>query len=655
MDRGKQRERKMGAIRAGTGSYGGRGLEATPAMKNSRGDYPEKLNAETRELHRARRKSSEYNQSRIQAESVIKEAESELSAAKATVKELSRRVEESNSRANAETGEVDKLRMAKRREAEWSTGNSQYADVMSELESIKRELSKLRLDMASVLQEKRRAEQEIDSSMVSMQHHSTTLDTVKMKIEEINEEHVLVELARIEAIKECGEVEAQREESSERFKAAKEEMVTERKKMIQEIENAKELENKLAITISDITMLQGGLNLVKKMERRAENIESNFLEEGEQTVDESVLFAITEELEATKKELASVRDDSFQFMSSMDVVRNELRHVMEETARVKKSEQKTEMIIQNLNSKLLKAKAKLEATSAAEDKAKSIVSNLSLTLEQLKSESEKAKKERSVISEETAIIKADVQKTEMEIDLAEERLQAALQDLKATKASESKALDDLKAQIEITIRNRASASKRGSTITISKFEYEYLIGSAIGAMEIADKKVSAAHAWIEALKASEKEIMIKTELLRRESRELKVEEEHEVRKTERSLSAKKVVEKELGNMRQKSAKYMEPEISRPENALRSRSMNRSFRMTPAKKVMSRRISATADHNAAVLSRRISATTDHNAAVMSRRISATADHNASRVPSFRVRRRKQIIPNLTKFFGGKSSI
>ncbi|XP_075501414.1 protein PLASTID MOVEMENT IMPAIRED 2-like [Primulina tabacum] len=642
-------------IRAGIGSNGGRGLEATLALKNIRANYPESLKAETRELHQARRRSIEYNQSRKHAESVIQEAESELSAAKATANEISRRVEESNARAKTDVREAEKLRMDKIREGEWSTGNSRYTDVMSELESIKRELSTLKLDMTSLLQERRRAEQEIDSSTVSMQHHSSTLETVKREIEEIEVEHVLVELATIEAIKDCGEVEAQRKESSERFKAAKEDTVKKKKKIIKEIENAKELENKLAITLSDITLLQGGLNLVKKMERRVENIGSNFLEEGDQTADQSMLFSITKELEATKKELASVRDDSFRFMTSMDVVRNELRHVMEETARVKKSEQKTEVIIPNLHSKLLKAKTKLEATSVAEYKANSIVSNLSLTLEQLKSESEKAKNELSLISEETEIIKADVQKTEMEIELAEERLQAALQDLKAIKASESKALDNLEAQIEITIRNRASASKRGSTITISKFEYEYLIGSAIGAKEIADKKVSAAHAWIEALKACEKEIMIKTELSRRESRELKVQEEREVRKTERLLSAKKVVEKELGHIRQKSAKSMEPEILRPANALRRKSMNRSFRMSPGKKAMSGRISATADHNASVTPRRISATKDHNASVKSRRISATTDHNASRVPSFRVKRRKQIIPNLTKFFGGKSNI
>lgn len=41
MDRGKQRGREIEAIRAGTGSHGGRGLVATLALKNSRANHPE--------------------------------------------------------------------------------------------------------------------------------------------------------------------------------------------------------------------------------------------------------------------------------------------------------------------------------------------------------------------------------------------------------------------------------------------------------------------------------------------------------------------------------------------------------------------------------------------------------------------------------------
>ena len=67
---------------------------------------------------------------------------------------------------------------------------------------------------------------------------------------------------------------------------------------------------------------------------------------------------------------------------------------------------------------------------------------------------------------------------------------------------------------------------------------EYLTGHAVRAEGTADKKVATAHVWIEALKASEKEILMKTELAQREIREVRVEEECEAYKTKRSLSAK---------------------------------------------------------------------------------------------------------------------
>lgn len=540
-------------------------------------------------------------------------------------KDLTLKIEESNSRAKAQMRDVEKLKMGKRKEEEWSTANSECVKVMRELEFIKRELSKLKLDMASVLEERRRAAKEIDDSLSKRQSYLSSVEALNKEIEEINEEHVLVELARIEAIKEHEEIEAQRREKAETYSVAIEETQKKKQNMIDEIEDPKELETKLAITTSDVHMLESELKKVKEMDKGLERNEilryqdkSNFQEEDE-SGSASLLETVMEELEATKKELALVKEEGFQFMASMDVVRNELRHVADQTARLKKKEDKSEMIIHNLNSKLLRAKAKLEATSAAEDKAKSIVSNLSLTLEQLKSEAETHEKERSLISEETAVVKAEVQRTETEIDLAEERLQAALQDLKAVKSSEAIALDNLKARIEKTIRNRASASRPSSTITISKFEYEYLTGNAAGAKEIADKKVAAAQAWIEALKASEKEIQIKSELLRRETRELRVEEEREVHQTEGSTNAKKIVDDDFEKWRQ----MMEPEKLKPEIALPSKAMNRSIKRTPTRRGKAR-ISA-----------------------------SPVIRGTPRSSSFTVRRRRKAMPNLAKFFSGKS--
>ncbi|KAL3844902.1 hypothetical protein ACJIZ3_002305 [Penstemon smallii] len=560
MDGGKMHERKIGSGKTAISSYRGRIVEGSPTMKEFQTNYPEKHNAKSRELHLAKRDTTQFNEHRELAESLAAEAESKLSAAKKTVKDLTLRIEESNSRAKAQMGDLE---MAKRREEEWNSENFECMKVLRELETIKRKLSKLKLDMASILEEKRIAEKEMESSLYKTQSLSNSIEALTKKVEEVNEEHVLVELARIEAVKECREIEAQRRGNAEKYSASMEETQRKKQNLIQEIENGKDLETKLAITMSDMNMLERKL---KEMDKGPEIKEPAL---------ESLLDSVMKELENLNKELVLVKEECFQFMASINVIQNEIRHVTEEKARLNKKEEKADMAIESINSEILKAKSDMEEKFADEDKAKTVSSNLYLTLKQLKSEAEAAKTEQTLISKETAIIKAEIQRTETEIDSAEERLQAAMQDLKAVKSSEEKALENLKEVADITMRNRASASQCRSTITISKFEYEYLMGHAAKAKEIADKKVAAAQAWIEALKASEKEIMIKTEISRKVTRELMVEKE---------LGAKKIVENDF----EKWKKKMEPEKLQPDIGFPSKVMNRSVKNTPARRAKVRK-------------------------------------------------------------------
>ncbi|KAG4954468.1 hypothetical protein JHK87_040062 [Glycine soja] len=155
--------------------------------------------------------------------------------------------------------------------------------------------------------------------------------------------------------------------------------------------------------------------------------------------DHIVLQTITEELQATRKELALVREQGFQFMASLDVIRNEFKHVTAETDRLKKKKGKVDSTVQNLNFKILRAMSKLEPMSAAEEKARSII-----------------------------------------------------------------------------------MSKNRITIFSTFLLYEYLKNHVASAEEIADKKVAAADAWIEALKASEKEILMETKIAQREVKESKL-------------------------------------------------------------------------------------------------------------------------------------
>ncbi|XP_051126896.1 protein PLASTID MOVEMENT IMPAIRED 2-like [Andrographis paniculata] len=530
------------------------------------------------------------------------------------------RVEESNLRARG----LEKPSMDQSGEEEEWSSERECAKVMRELEFIKQEVRQLKLDMAIVLEEKRRADKEREFSSMSSSYLSSVVEKVKWDIEDVNEKQVLVELARIEALKEYQQVEDQRLQEKQRYTAKTEEARKKKQDMIEEIEEAAELENNLAGTLSDVSMLSDKLKQVKEENKGLERMEtwrnkamSDDIQEGDTLESASVLQSVVEKLEAAKKELKSVKEESFQFMSSMDIVRNEHKQVGDELAKLRSKEKKSEMIIENLRSKLFQAKAKLEATSAAEDKAKSMALNILVTLEQLKSEAEAAKQEQALISERIAIIRAEVQNAETQTYLAEERLQLAQQDLEAAKLAEAAVLENLKALTEKTMRDRASSSRPSSRITISRFEYEYLTGHAAGAREIGDKKIAAAQAWIEALKASEKEIQIKSELLRQKGRELQMEEQHI---TKRSMSLRRMAEDDFGKWRQR----MEPEKQMPSIALPTKAMNRSVKMTPARRGKARAVAS------------------------------PLVRGSPRTTSFTVRRRRKAMPNLAKFFSRKST-
>lgn len=459
------------------------------------------------------------------------QVEPHLMDAKDTSKDLRLKMERSYSWAKLESGYLEKAKRNRKSSGEWgmSTNNHQSLQVMTELEEVKQELRKLKLDMASLLEEKRRSEKERDVFSLKTESCSSLAEILRKEIDETNEEQVLVELARIEAIKECTAIESQRKQDSEKYSGEMEEWRTRIDRINAEVDAAKEVETNLAITLADVNVLENGLKEIKEMDKMIlvkkteENLESDSLG-GEEADNLEFLDSITKEIELTKQELASAKEESFRLMASMDVARTELRNVSEEAAHAKRREDKTELAIQNLNAKLLRRRAKLEAASSAEENAKLMISNLSSTLEQYKAEAEAAKKEVSLVKEETWKIKEEIDRTDSEIEEAEEKLQTIIEELKSIKLSEAKALDNLKVLAESTRRSRALASEHSSVITISKFEYKYLKGRAAGAEEIADKKVAAAQAWIEALKASEREILMQTEKAKHEIRAQKSEE-----------------------------------------------------------------------------------------------------------------------------------
>ncbi|XP_076955461.1 protein PLASTID MOVEMENT IMPAIRED 2-like [Bidens hawaiensis] len=397
------------------------------------------------------------------------------------VRDLASKIEEANSRSR---GLQRKPKWRQQEEPETSVQNEdvRYEQVMKELVDMKQEMGKLKDDMKRVLKDKRHAERSLKASNSKRMTLLASMELMKKELQELDEEQTIVEFARIEAVKECGSIESDRKEEADRYKA--------------QLSEAEAKSNELQITLFDLNLANQEL---------------------------SPINTITEELESAKRELASVKGEGFKFLTSMDVIQAELNHVRAEMGRLRKAEEKEVLNVQSLNSKIMRAKAKLESLTSVESNASTIATNLAVSLEKLRVEAETAKKDKDNIIEEVENMKGEIHKTEFEIDLVEEKLDAAMEELEAIKSSETKSMENLRNVINTTMEARDTTSINGSMITITDFEYEYLTRKAGQAAVLADKKIAAAQAWVEALKASEKELMMKIEMTKREISELSID------------------------------------------------------------------------------------------------------------------------------------
>ncbi|KAK7316486.1 hypothetical protein VNO77_35550 [Canavalia gladiata] len=582
--------KRVGLVKAAVNLFGNKVSDSS--MKHS---------SKAKELHRARRDIGRYKESK-------QAAESELSNANKTVKDLFSMIGESSYKATAQMRDITSLNKFGKVSI---NDNNEYSQVMRELEYAKRELFQLKLDVAYVLEEKLQAEKKIVASRSNMLSLSKVAQALRKEIEEANEEHVVVELARIDALRELGDIQARGEKEPNELLFKLESTRNKLKEAIKEIDESKEVEKKLAMIMSDIDILKNELKLVRKKEKRVEKDESiehmeGSLSEGKESKDVSVLQTTEEEIEEAKKDLALIREKGFKFMSSMDDIRNELKHVNAATVHLMNMEAKVGSKVRNVSYKLLRAKSKLEAASSAEEKAKSIVTNLSHTLDKLKSEAEAAKKEKELINEEIKARKEEIKRALFEIETSEERLQGVMQEVEAVKSSESLALEKLKSLTENAMKERILATKPSSLITISKFEYEYLTNHAAEAKAIADKKVEATEAWIEAVKASEREIVMKSKI---------AEAKLEVYKKEKLVS-KIVSNEELEIWSRKREKNPSRELK---HSMSRKSNKSQGNRTPSK---------------------------------GSKFQKSASPATRPVSPFIVKKKKKVIPNFTKFFRGK---
>ncbi|KAL5148700.1 Protein PLASTID MOVEMENT IMPAIRED 2 [Glycine soja] len=212
-------------------------------------NIPQKHSSKAKQLHRGTNDIVRYKETKWAAECAKAQVEAELSNAKQTVKDLFSMIGESMYKAKAEMRDMAPLnKYVKPR-----NDDNQYSQVMTKLEHAKRELFQLKLHVGSVLEEKLQAENKVKASRSNMLSFSRVAQKQTNEIEEASEEQLVVQLDKMDALNELRDIE-QLQNTRNKLKEA-----------IEAINETKELEMKLATTLSDIDMLKNDFKFVNKM------------------------------------------------------------------------------------------------------------------------------------------------------------------------------------------------------------------------------------------------------------------------------------------------------------------------------------------------------------------------------------------------------
>ncbi|KAJ4829065.1 hypothetical protein Tsubulata_004402 [Turnera subulata] len=124
------------------------------------------------------------------------------------------------------------------------------------------------------------------------------------------------------------------------------------------------------------------------------------------------------------------------------------------------------------------------------------------------------------------------------------------------------ALDQIKALSERAIAAHALTSEFGAKITISRDEFDALSRNVEESDTLAEMKVAAAIAQVEAVKASENEAIKKLEAMEKEMDDIKKATEEASKRAEMAEAAKRAVEGELRRWREREQKKAAETASR---------------------------------------------------------------------------------------------
>ncbi|XP_042492060.1 WEB family protein At5g55860-like [Macadamia integrifolia] len=539
-------------------------------FKKSNSLSAERVLAKETQLHLAQKELNKLKEQLKNAKTTKAQAFTELEKAKKTVEDLTNKLKSVNeSKESAvKVTEVAKNQAKQLEEAnsgcpvetdgawkqELDNARERYAATISELDAAKQELRKFRQDFVSSMEEKAAAFNQAAEAEVIAKVNEEKAAELSKEIAATQESLGHVKLASLQAQQEQEKILEEKNVQRQSYRAALEEAQNKLQSLKKEFdpEITRNLEGKLAETSAEIGVLQ------KEMENaRASDLDS--------------VRTVTSELDGAKEALQKVAEEESTLGSLVESLKVELETVKKEHSELKEKEAETESVAGTLHVKLQKSKGELEAALAEESKAKGASDELISTLQQLSSESENARKEAEEMKRNAEELKKESGATQTALEEAEKTLQIALKEAEEAKTAEARALDQIKILSERTNATRASTSESGAMITISGEEFESLSRKVEESDKLAEMKVAAAMAQVEAVKAGENEALKRLEAGQKEIDEMKAATEAALKRAEMAEAAKRAVEGELRRWREReqkkaseaAARILESEVSAP--------------------------------------------------------------------------------------------
>ncbi|KAE8704292.1 WEB family protein [Hibiscus syriacus] len=532
-----------------------------PSLKKAKAQSAERVLAKETQLHLTRKELKKLKDQIENAETTKAQALVELERAKRTLEELSHKLKTVNESkeyaikateaAKNQTKQIEEANSDilpgpdRARSLDLETAREQYMTVITELDVAKQELRKLRQDRDASLEAKIAAFKQTEEAEHAAKINMERVGEVSREISYVQESIGQVKLASLEAQQKQAKMFTEKDSQRQLYKATLEESTKKLLALKNEFdpELMRNLEAQLVETDNQIGDLQ----------KQMENVKASDLD---------YVQTVTSELDGAKESLQKVADEEKSLRSLVESLKVELENVKKEHSELKEKEAKTESIAGNLHVKLRKSKAELETFLAEESKTRGNCEEMISTLQQLSVETEHARREAEEMKKEAEKLKVEAETSRIALTEAEKQLAVALEDTEAAKEAETRALDQIKILSEKTNVARASTSESGADITISREEFESLSRKVEELSNLAEKKVAAAMAQVEAVKASENEALKRLEVTQKEIEDMKVATADALKGADMAEAAKRVVEGELRRWREREQKKAAEAASR---------------------------------------------------------------------------------------------